>query len=144
MLSAMPVTPNVRQRSLAEESWLEALRERWYQSEQAGRDVGNCAIDYWVHYHWPGFLRARWIEHMQGECFWIELGRDEFGILKDTPVNLHPLLDRMIDKLRQGDENLDLICWLRGRSPAEQQAIREILRIINVNAHRWRCFFGNS
>ena len=39
----MPVDETVECRSLAEESWLEALRERWYQSERAGRDVGEIA-----------------------------------------------------------------------------------------------------
>src|SRR5919198_395504 len=96
MLSAIPVDETVECRSLAEESWLEALRERWYQSERAGRDVGEIAIRHWVHRHWPGFVRARWIEHMLGERFWVELGRHEFGILRDTPVNLRPLLDSII------------------------------------------------
>jgi hypothetical protein len=144
MLSAMPVHEHTRCRSLAEESWLEALRERWYQSERAGRDVGDCAIDYWVHYHWPGFVRARWIEHMQGECFWLEFDRLEFGILRDTPVDLRPLLDAIIEQLRCGAENLDIIRWARVKCPAERQAVRELLHVININAHRMRCFFGTA
>ena len=144
MLSAMPVHDHVRCRSLAEESWFEALRERWYQSERAGRDVGDCAIEYWVHYHWPGFVRSRWVEHMLGDCFWLEFGRNEFGILRDTPVDLHPLLDCMIEQLRRGAENLDIIRWAKHKSPAEKQAVRELLRVININAHRMCCFFGTA
>jgi hypothetical protein len=144
MLSAMPVDETVECRSLAEESWMEALRERWYQSERAGRDVGESAIRHWVHRHWPGFLRARWIEHMLGERFWIELGRGEFGILRDTPVDLRPLLDAIIAQLKCGAENLDILCWARRKSCDEKDAVRELLRFININAHRFRCHFADD
>ena len=144
MLSAMPVDETVECRSLAEESWLEALRERWYQSEKEGRDVGESAIRHWVHRHWPGFVRARWIEHMLGERFWIELGRQEFGILRDTPVDLRPLLDSIISQLKCGAENLDIICWARRKCQDERQAVHQLLGAINVNAHRFRCSFADD
>jgi hypothetical protein len=144
MLSAIPVDETVECRSLAEESWLEALRERWYQSEKAGRDVGESAIRHWVHRHWPGFVRARWIEHMLGERFWVELGRHEFGILRDTPVDLRPLLDSIIAQLKCGAENLDIVCWARRRCQDERQAVHQLLGAINVNAHRFRCSFADD
>src|SRR5437660_12143223 len=95
----LPISENVEFRSLHEDSWDEALREKLYQSERAGRDVGEEAIRYWVHVHWPGFLRARWIEHMLGIRFWVELRREEFGILRDPPVELRPLRDCVIEQL---------------------------------------------
>src|SRR5262245_17648873 len=144
MLSAIPVDETVECRSLAEESWLEALRERWYQSEQAGRDVGESAIRHWVHRHWPGFVRARWIEHMLGERFWVELGRHEFGILRDTPVDLRPLLDSIISQLKCGAENLDIICWAHRKCKIERQAVHRLLGPINVTAHRFRCSFADD
>ena len=86
MLSAIPVDDTIECRSLLEESWLEALREHRYQSERGrpgrGRDrhppLGPLPL--------AGFLRARWIEHMLGERSWIQLGRDEFGILATPPL----------------------------------------------------------
>ena len=142
MLSAIPVDETVECRSLTEESWLEALRERWYQSERAGRDVGEVAIRHWVHRHWPGFLRARWIEHMLGQRFWIELGREQFGILRDTPPDLHPVLDQIVVQLKCGAENLDFVRWICRKSPAEREAVYTVLAAINVNAHRWRCHYA--
>ena len=144
MLSAIPVDENVECRSLTEESWLEALRERWYQSEKAGRDVGEVAIRHWVHRHWPGFLRARWIEHMLGQRFWIELGREEFGILRDTPPDLRPVLDQVIGQLKCGAENLDFVRWIYQRTKAEKEAVYKVLEAINVNAHRLRCHFADD
>jgi hypothetical protein len=144
MLSAIPVDDSIECRSLTEESWVEAVRERWYQSERAGRDVGESAIRHWVHRHWPGFLRARWIEHMLGQRFWIELGRDEFGILRDTPLDLRPVLDQIIGRLKCGAENLDIVRWSCHQTPAEKEAVRKFLEAINVNAHRFRCHFADD
>jgi hypothetical protein len=144
MVMDMPIDDNVPLRSLAEESWKEACAEKYIQSQRAGRDVGEAAIRYWVHVHWPGFLRARWIEHMLGNQFWVELKREEFGILRKTPVDLRPLLDCMIEQLIRGAENLDILCWGRSKSEEEQKAIRELLRVININAHRLRCHFSDD
>ena len=44
----------------------EALRFKWIESERAGKDLGEAAIRAWVKQHWWGFLRARWVEHLQG------------------------------------------------------------------------------
>jgi hypothetical protein len=44
----------------------EALRYKWIESEKAGRDLGEAAIRRWVQDHWWGYLRARWVEHLQG------------------------------------------------------------------------------
>lgn len=139
-----PVLENVECCSLKEESWREACTERYYRSLEAGRDVGEGAIRHWVHQHWPGFLRARWIEHMLGVRFWVELDRNEFGILKRTPVDLRPLLDCIIERLKCRAENLDIIVWARTRPCEEQRAIHELLRVINVNAHRLRCHFSED
>jgi hypothetical protein len=138
------VDDNVERRSLKEESWREACDERWYRSQEAGRDMGESAIRQWVHLHWPGFLRARWIEHMLGVRFWVELDRDEFGVLKKMPGDLRPILDDLIEQLRCGAENLNILCWSRRRPPDQQKAIRELLQLINVNAHRLRCHFSDD
>ena len=60
----------------------EALRYKWIESERAGHDLGESAIRRWVQCHWWGFLRARWLEHLQGKRFWVELDRGDFGLLQ--------------------------------------------------------------
>nr|MBA3544497.1 hypothetical protein [Chthoniobacterales bacterium] len=51
----------------------EVLKHKWIESEKAGHDLGEAAIRRWVQFHWWGYLRARWLEHLQGKRFWFEL-----------------------------------------------------------------------
>src|SRR5262249_23110532 len=48
----------------------EALKHKWNRSYHAGRDVGQRAVDEWVAEHWNTFVRARWVEHLEGRRFW--------------------------------------------------------------------------
>ncbi len=45
----------------------EAERHKWIESEKAGADLGENAIRQWVKCHWWGYLRARWLEHLQAQ-----------------------------------------------------------------------------
>src|SRR6476659_8421390 len=89
----------------------EALRFKWIESERAGHDLGEAAIRRWVQCHWWGFLRARWVEHLQGKRCWVELDRGDFGLLEKRFQDRSLLLDRILDRLKEGKENLDIISW---------------------------------
>ena len=89
----------------------ETLRFKWIESEKAGCDLGEAAIRRWVQCHWWGYLRARWLEHLQGKRFWVELDRGDFGLLERRFHDNTLLLDRILDRLKAGQENLDIICW---------------------------------
>ena len=71
----------------------EALKYKWIESERAGHDLGEAAIRRWVQCHWWGYLCARWLEHLQGKHFWVELDRGDFGLLQrrfiDNSLLLH-------------------------------------------------------
>jgi len=125
------IDENVEHRSLREESWGEACKERWYLSQKAGCDQGEHALRLWVRQHWQGFR------------FWVELDRKEFGLLKRRDlVDARGLLDEIIEMVRCGAENLDILRWSRRtKTPAEQKTVKEILALININAHRLKCFF---
>jgi len=128
--------------SLSEESWREAQAERWIRSHEAGRDLGNCIIEQWVHAHWPGFLRARWLDHLLGLRFWSELDRTEFGLLTQTPAERMSLLNEIVAQLRRMAENLDVIRWACAqKSPEDQLVVHDLLLIIDVNSRRMRCRF---
>src|SRR3954466_3449301 len=86
----------------------EAKRHKWIESEKAGRDLGEWAIRCWVRQHWNGFLRERWLEHLQGGAFWIELDHDDFGLLQRTFQNT-ALLNEILEKLKAGQENLNIL-----------------------------------
>jgi hypothetical protein len=117
----------------------EAKRFKWIESEKAGRDLGEVAIKTWIRTHWNGFLRQRWLEHLQGKMFWIELDQGDFGLLRTT-FRSSPLIDPILDHFKRGWENLDIILWAVGnRLPMGE--VFEILETLDVNSRRIECQF---
>jgi hypothetical protein len=117
------------------ESEQEALRYKWIESEKAGRDLGEAAIRKWVKEHWWGYLRARWVEHLQGKRFWVELDRGDFGLLQREFHDNTLLLDRILDRLKSGQENLDIILWAQDWGIATKPVLR-ILEALDINSRR--------
>ena len=113
----------------------EALRYKWIESEKAGRDLGEAAIRRWVRDHWWGYLRARWLEHLQGKRFWVELDRGDFGLLQREFQNNVLLLDRILDRLKSGKENLDVIVWAQDWGIPIEPAL-QILEALDINSRR--------
>jgi hypothetical protein len=113
----------------------EALRYKWIESEKAGHDLGEAALRRWVQQHWWGYLRARWMEHLQGARFWVELDRGDYGLIQRRFQEQHLLLDRILDRLKTGQENLDIILWaLDWGIPLKD--VREILQVLDINSRR--------
>jgi hypothetical protein len=125
----------VARRSIYAESQVEAERYKWILSERAGRDLGEAAIRQWVREHWWGYLRARWLEHLQGKCFWIELDRGDFGLLQRAFQDQKALLDHILDRLKHGQENLDIILWACD-SQLDTVPVRKILETLDINSRR--------
>lgn len=115
----------------------EAFRHKWIESEKAGHDLGDPAIRDWIRAHWHGFLRERWLEHLQGRTFWIELDHDDYGLLlrvfRDSQL-LVPILDR----LKAGGENLDVLNWAIDTGQ-DMPAVVEILEALDINSRRIEC-----
>ncbi|MFO0956162.1 MAG: hypothetical protein U0800_01705 [Isosphaeraceae bacterium] len=124
-------------RSIQDEGISEAQRYKWIESEKAGRDLGEVAIRLWVKDHWHGFLRRRWVEHLEGSVFWLELDHDDFGLLQRTFHDSH-LFGPIFEMLKRGKENLDVIDWaLREGHPMAD--VRAILAALDVNSARIEC-----
>jgi len=119
----------------------EALRFKWIESERAGHDLGEAAIRRWVQCHWWGFLRARWLEHLQGKRFWVELDRGDFGLLQQKFQEYGLLLDRILDRLKEGKENLDIIIWAQDWGIASEP-VHEILVALDINSRRLAARFA--
>src|SRR5437763_5267408 len=113
----------------------EALRYKWIESEKAGHDLGEAALRRWVQQHWWGYLRARWMEHLHGTCFWVELDRGDFGLIKRRFQDQALLLDRILDRLKSGQENLDIILWALDWGVCLKD-VREILQVLDINSRR--------
>jgi hypothetical protein len=121
--------------SVYTESEKEALQYKWIESEKAGRDLGDDAIRRWVKEHWWGYLRARWLEHLQGKRFWVELDRGDFGLLQREFDDQSLLLDCILDRLKSGRENLDIILWaLDWGIPT--RSVLTILEALDINSRR--------
>ena len=114
---------------------LEALRYKWIESEKAGHDLGEDAIRLWVKRHWWGYLRARWLEHLQGKRFWVELDRGDFGLLQREFHDNTLLLDRILDRLKSGQENLDIIVWAMNWG-LPITPVLQILEALDINSRR--------
>jgi hypothetical protein len=112
----------------------EAKRHKWIESEKAGRDLGEWAIRCWVREHWNGFLRERWLEHLQGRTFWIELDHDDFGLLS-REFRDSALLEEIVSRLKGGQENLNVLVWaIENGLPIED--VVEILEALDINSRR--------
>ena len=97
--------------SLVAEGRRQADEYKWIESQKAGHDLGEAAVRRWVKEHWNGFLRARWVQHLEGTVFWTELGHAEYGFLKRKFQDKLLLLGRIADQLKACKENLDIIVW---------------------------------
>lgn len=125
--------------SLHECGILEAMRYKWIESEKAGRDLGDMAIRNWVRRHWNGFLRARWLEHLEGKAFWIELDQDDYALLQRTFLE-SSLIGEVVERLKRGQENLDLMFWAQDAGVDREELIR-ILEVLDINSRRIECLF---
>lgn len=130
-------------RSVFVESEKEALEYKWIESEKAGRDLGDTAIQSWVKQHWWGYLRARWMEHLEGRRFWEELDRGDYGLLQRRFHDNTLLLDRILDRFKAGQENLDIIQWALNWGIC-MQAVIEILSALDINSRRLSCRFEKN
>jgi hypothetical protein len=125
--------------SLHDRSREEANKHKWIESEKRGCDLGEEAIRQWIQKHWNGYLRDRWIEHLQGKHFWIELSTDDFGLLERCPIrstHLGEIVAMLKD--RERGENLYIIGWAIDRDlPMEE--VLQILEYVDVNSARIEC-----
>jgi hypothetical protein len=110
-------------------------RHKWIESQKAGYDLGEGCIRDWVKRHWMTYLRARWVEHLQGKVFWVELDRGDFGLLQRDFIAQKELLDAILDQLKSGKENLHVIFWAVS-SNIPITPVHEILEALDVNSRR--------
>jgi len=120
--------------SVQDEGEEEAKRYKWIESEKAGRDLGEWAILCWMKKHWNGFLRERWLEHLHGRTYWIELDCNDFGLLKRR-FRGSALFEQILEKLKAGQENLHIIIWAIENDELMDDVF-EILETLDINSRR--------
>jgi len=135
------VGPDTPKSSVYVECEKEIESYKWIESEKAGRDLGETAVRRWVKEHWWGYLRSRWLEHLQGRRFWKELDRGDFGLLLNRFHDNTLLLDRILDRIKAGQENLDIIGWALTWG-IDTRSLIEILEALDINSRRLAHRFG--
>jgi hypothetical protein len=135
--------PSVPRFSVFQDSRVEIDQFKWIESERVGYDLGETAVRRWVSDHWRGYLRARWLEHLQGKRFWIELDRGDFGLLSRAFTGENELLSQILEKLKAGKENLEVICWAVQQHIPREPVVR-ILEALDINSRRLRFQFESG
>lgn len=127
--------PSVPRLSVYSDCKVEIDQFKWIESERVGYDLGESAVRQWVRDHWRGYLRARWLEHLQGKRFWIELDRGDFGLLSRAFSTDRDLLNAILEQLKAGQENLDVLCWAKHQQIPSDPVVR-ILEALDINSRR--------
>ncbi len=120
---------------LFDEASKEAELYKWLQSEAAGRDLGEEALVEWHSSYWRSWCRERWIEHLRGEKFWVELDNDDYGLLQEEFHDNLELAEKIIERIKQGGENLDIIQWASDED-YDVETVIEVLKILDINSRR--------
>lgn len=120
---------------LQREALLEAERHKWIESQKLGRDVGLPAIAEWYNRYWPMYCREKRLEHLRGSRCWDEFTDEQFGHLYSLIVAGDLLVDRILDRVYAGYENLDIINWAFDWGLDIDRVI-EILSQLDVNRAR--------
>jgi len=134
-LGSPPEAISVQTGSIVDDSRREVLKHKWIESQKAGRDLGETAVDDWARNHWPRYWRTRWVEHMQGRRYWVELDQGDFGLLRQQFHDKRLLLDRILDHVIAGMENLDIICWAQDWG-LNVDDVLAVLESLDINSRR--------
>lgn len=129
------IPDGIEAKSIFEEASREAHRHKWIESEKAGFDIGDGAIEDWHRLYWNKFVRERWIQHIRGEIYWRELDNNDFGIMKGEFMRSRPEASAIVDMLEKGGENLDIVQWAVGAGQ-DMDTVLDILNKLDLNAHR--------
>uniref|UniRef100_A0A7C2NUY7 Uncharacterized protein n=1 Tax=Schlesneria paludicola TaxID=360056 RepID=A0A7C2NUY7_9PLAN len=121
--------------SLYDEALAEALRHKWIESQKQGHDLGDAALKDWFRRHWLPFCRECRLQHIEGLRKWQEFAEHEFGQVYQLILEGDLLLDRILDRMEHGSDNLEIINWgLAWGLPMPR--VRYLLELIDINRAR--------
>ena len=121
--------------SLYAEAYHEAEKHRWIESEKHGQDLGERAILEWYRRYWRAWVRHCHLEHLGGRRCWREFQDYDFGSLYSLILQGDLLVDRILDRLGEGCENLDVLEWA-GEWGLPMERVIDILMQVDINRAR--------
>jgi len=75
------------------------------------------------------------LEHLTGQQHWQEFSDDDFGLIPRLLVEEDLLLDRILDRVLSGQENLEIIQWAHTWGiPVD--AVLSVLHQLDINRAR--------
>lgn len=137
MKTATAVESSNSELSVYEEAERAALEYKWLESEKAGRDLGPDAVRHWSRAYWRRFYRYRFVQHLRGEAYFREFHPRTFAIVNCHVQGPSELLEAILNQVRDGAENLDIICWAHHRT-VPTEPVLTILEAIDINRQRLR------
>lgn len=121
--------------SLYDEALAEALKHKWIESQKHGCDLGEAALKDWFRKHWLPFCRMCRLEHIEGMQRWLEFAEHDFAQVYHLLCSGDLLLDRILDRMEHGYDNLEIINWaLTWKLPMPR--VLELLEMIDINRAR--------
>jgi hypothetical protein len=108
---------------------------KWIESEKAGRDLGFEAVRHWSRSHWLRFYRWRLLQHLRGEVYFREFHPRTFGVVSCQLRVSSDLVEEILNLVRDGCENLDIICWAHNKH-LTVAPVMEVLEAIDINRQR--------
>jgi hypothetical protein len=112
-------------------------QHKWIESKRAGRDLGAEAKRDWIEHHWSTFYRSRLVQHLLGEAFFDEFEPECFGILSVGFGDVAGLLNAVLERIKEGAENLDLLRW-GSEEHVPHSRLLQVLIAADINGHRLR------
>jgi hypothetical protein len=125
-----------RAASIYDEALREANRHKWIESQKHGRDLGDTAIGDWFRKHWRSYCRHRRMEHLRGWQQWVEFDDEPSAQIDSLIAANDCLVDRVLDRVYAGWENLDILNWAIEWGLPTNRVI-EILAQVDVNRARF-------
>jgi hypothetical protein len=122
--------------SIYDEALREAHRHKWIESQKHGRDLGDQAIRDWFRKHWRSYCRHRRVEHLRGRRLWAEFDDEPSDHIDGLITANDCLVDRVLDRVIAGYENLEIINWAIEWGLPTNRVI-EILAQVDVNRARF-------
>ncbi len=121
--------------SIYDEALRETQRHKWIESQKHGRDLGDQAIRDWFRKHWRTYCDIA-DGASSGTRRWAEFDDEPSGQIDAMITADDILVDRVLDRVYAGYENLDIINWAIDWGLPTNRVV-EILARLDVNRARF-------
>lgn len=124
--------PQIEKHSIMYHAAADYAAKKHLDWESLSYDVEETASEDWKRRFWRLWFRVRWVEHLLGDRYWIEMGEQHFGVLREGEPHNPVLVSRVADRLIAGWENLNIILWASDWGLNLDEVIA-VLKKININ-----------